>query len=184
MKRSSVATVLVAASLLVPGPLLASDNQAYELASQLSGTFQGSSPGNELRVDLRSILTDPQHPYDLFLEVSGKYQGEIVRRQGLLRLETQGRDIYVGYVPHFEATVTSLSPEATRFTESEANAACSFNMKPRGDGFAGETVGATCAFAMRGVTGKWSIEVEPVSIRIRETKTGETLRFKRLSKGQ
>ena len=75
-----------------------------------------------------------------------------------------------------------LSQKATRFTESEANAACGLILNPRGDGFAGETPGAACAMAMRGVLGKWTIEIEPGSIRVREVKSGETLRFKRVSK--
>ncbi len=158
-------------------------NQVFELATILSGTFQGSTPGNELRVDLRAVGSDSAHPYDLFLEVTGKYQGENVRRQGLVRLELQGKDVYFGYIPHFDATVTSMSPAATRFTDSEANAACGFYLAPRGDGFAGETSGSSCAFALRGATGKWTVELEPGSIRLRDEKSGETLRFKRLSKG-
>ncbi len=183
MKPSKVPSLLAG---LLAGACFAtgsSGNQVFELASILSGTFQGSTPGNELRLDLRSLLTDPQHPYDFFLEVTGRYQGENVRRQGLLRLEPQGRDVTLGYIPHFDATVTSLSSDATRFTESEANAACSFQLKPSGDGFAGETLPGSCAVAMRGALGKWTIELEPGSIRLREVKSGETLRFKKVSKG-
>ncbi len=176
----SILAALLAAASALRG---AAGNQVFELASMLSGTFQGSTPGNELLLKLRSVPTDPQHAYDLFLEVTGRYQGENVRRQGLLRLELQGRDVYVGYIPHFDVTVTSLSPNAARFTDEEANAACGFNLKPSGDGFAGETTGASCAVAMRGALGKWTIELEPGSIRLREAKSGETLRFKRVSKG-
>lgn len=178
-------TVLRIALLGVLGaalPAAAADNPVVQVASILSGTFQGSTPGNELRLDLRSIATDPQHLYDLFFECSGKYQGQNVRRQGLIRLETQGRDVYLGYIPHFDATVTSLSPQATQFTESEANAACGLTLSPRGDGFAGETPGAGCAMAMRGALGKWTIEIEPGSFRIREVKSGETLRFRRVAR--
>jgi len=163
-------------------PVAAADNPAAAAAAILSGTFRGSTPGNELRLDLRSIATDPQHLYDLFFECTGKYQGANVRRQGVIRLETQGRDVYLNYIPHFDATVTSLSPQATRFTESEANAACGLTLSPRGDGFAGETPGAGCAQAMRGALGKWTVEIEPGSFRVREVKSGETLRFKRISK--
>jgi hypothetical protein len=160
----------------------ASANAVFDLASILSGTFQGTTPGNELRLDLRPVPTDAQHPYDLFLEVTGKYQGENIRRQGLVRLELQGRDVYVGYIPHFDATVTSMSPNATQFTDSEANAACGLHVAPRGDGFAGETSGASCGFAMRGAAGKWSIELEPGGVRLRNVTSGETLRFRRLGK--
>jgi hypothetical protein len=160
----------------------ASANAAFDLATLLSGTFQGTTPGNELRLDLRPVPTDGQHPYDLFLEATGKFQGENVRRQGLLRLEQEGRDVYVGYVPHFDATVTSMSANATRFTNSEANAACGFHLAPRGDGFAGETSGSSCAIAMRGAIGKWSLEIESGMLRLRNVESGETLRFRRMGK--
>jgi hypothetical protein len=168
--------------LTVALPVAAADNPIFSVASMLSGTFKGTTPGNELRLDLRTVTTDSEHPYDMFLECSGKYQGSNVRRQGLLRLETQGRKVYLGYVPHFDSTVSALSPEAARFTESEANAACGLTVAPRGDGFVGETPGSSCAAAMRGALGKWTIEFEPGSIRLREVKSGETLRFTRVSK--
>ena len=182
MKRSTLIRIALSGVLAAALPVAAADNPVFEVASILSGTFKGSTPGNDLRLDLRSVTTDPEHPYDLFFECTGKYQGQNVRRQGLVRLESQGRDVYFGYIPHFDATVTSLSSQATRFTESEANAACGFTLSPRGDGFAGETPGSACALALRGALGKWTIEIEPGSIRVREVKSGETLRFKRASK--
>ena len=185
MRRLAIPVLLAAAGLLAGGVSIAapSGTQVFDLATILSGTFQGSTPGNDLRLDLRPVATDTQHPYDLFLEVTGKFQGQNVRRQGLVRLELQGKDVYFGYIPHFDATVTSMSADATRFTDSEANAACGFHLAPRGDGFAGETSGSTCAFALRGAAGKWAVELEPGSILLRDTKSGETLRFKRVSKG-
>jgi hypothetical protein len=182
MKNSIVVKAAILGIAALALPLAAADSPVVVAASILSGTFQGSTPGNELRLDLRSIATDPEHLYDLFFECSGKYQGQSVRRQGLIRLETQGRDVYLGYIPHFDATVTSLSSQATRFTESEASAACGLTLSPQGDGFAGETPAAGCALALRGVLGKWTVEIEPGSFRVRETKAGETLRFKRVSK--
>lgn len=160
----------------------ATQNQVFDLSSMLSGTWEGSTPGNGLRLAIRSVTTDPSHPYDLFLSVSGKFQETNVRQQGLIRLESQGKSVYFGYIPRFDATVTSLSPDAARFSENEANAACGFHMKPEGDGFSGETSGSSCAVAMRGATGKWSIQIEPGSIRLQDTKTQETLRFKRVAK--
>ena len=170
--------VLLAAAL----PLSAAQDQVFELASMLSGTFQGSTPGNELRLNIRSVTTDPSHLFDLYLQVSGKYQGQNVRQQGLIRLDSQGNGVYVGYIPHFDPTVSALSANVARFTESEASAACGLVLEERGDGFGGETVGSTCARAIRGALGKWTLEVEPGSIRIRDVKTGETLRFKRTGK--
>jgi hypothetical protein len=157
-------------------------NQPFELSSMLSGTFEGSTPGNELRLQIRSATTDPSHLYDLYVQVSGKYQGQNIRQQGLIRLEPQGKSVYFGYIPHFDPTVSALSTDVARFTDDEANAACGLVMDPKGDGFLGETVGSTCARAIRGAIGKWTIEVEPGSLRIRNVKSGETLRFKKVSK--
>ena len=186
MKRSRIPGIVTIASIAMLAGIglaaAADTSPVASVATILSGTFQGSTPGNELRLDLRSIPTDAEHPYDLFVEVTGKYQGQSVRRQGLLRLETQGSGVYLGYIPHFDATVTSLSDQATRFSESEANAACGISMNARGDGFAGETPASGCAIALRGVLGKWTLEIEPGSIRMRETKSGETLRFRRVSR--
>jgi hypothetical protein len=36
---------------------------------------------------------------------------------------------------------------------------------------------------MRGALKKWTVEIEPGSMRIRNVESGETLRFKRVSKG-
>lgn len=181
--RISALFGLCLALLVAAAPLdAANPNQAYELSSMLSGTFQGSTPGNDLRLTIRSATTDPSHLYDLYVQVSGKYQSSNVRQQGLIRLESQGNGVYVGYIPHFDPTVSALSANVARFSESEANAACGLVVESKGDGFMGETVGSTCARAIRGALGKWSIEVEPGSMRIRNVKSGETLRFKRVSK--
>ena len=182
MKRTSLKKIALAAVFAAALPLAAADNPVFEVTSILSGTFKGSTPGNELRLDLRPVITDREHLYDLFFECAGKYQGVNVRRQGLIRLESQGSKVYFGYIPHFDATVTSLSSDAARFTESEANAACGLTLNPRGDGFEGETPGSSCALAMRGALGKWTVELEPGSIRIRDVKSGETLRFTRVGK--
>ena len=185
MKRTSRVTILAAAVLAAALPLAAAgagDNTPYELANLLSGTWQGSTPGNDLRLQIRSATTDPSHLYDLYVQVSGKYQGDNVRQQGLIRLEGQGKSVYFGYIPHFDPTVTAMSTDVARFSEEEANAACGLVMDPKGDGFAGETVGSTCARAVRGALGKWTIELEPGSIRIRNVASGETLRFKKAGK--
>jgi len=180
-KKAFIGLAVLIAMLAVPLSA-ATQNQVFDLSSMLSGTWEGTTPGNGLRLAIRSVTTDPSHPYDLFLSVSGKFQETNVRQQGLIRLESQGKSVYFGYIPRFDATVTALSPDAARFTENEANAACGFHMRPEGDGFSGETSVSSCALAMRCATGKWSIQVEPGSIRLQDTKTQETLRFKRVAK--
>lgn len=157
---------------------------AFDLASMLTGTFQGTTPGNDLRVVVTSAL-DPSSAtaYSLPVRVTGKYRDEAVRQQGVIRLENQGRAVSLTFVPHFDPTVGLTSVDALRFTQQELEAACNFDVVARGDGFFGQTLGSTmCARAIRGAVGRWSLEVEPGSIRIRNSETGETLRFRRISK--
>ena len=159
-------------------------SEVLNLASMLTGTFEGSTPGNELAV----IVTGTVSPatatiYNLPVRVTGKYQDAGVREQGVIRLENQGRTVSLTYLPHFDPTASLISSEALAFTPQELEAACNFDVVPRGDGFYGQTLGqTTCARAIRGAVGKWSFEVEPGSIRIRNAGTGETLRFRRTSK--
>jgi hypothetical protein len=139
-----------------------------DLASMLSGRFRGSSPGNALFLDLGTVQARTGTQFDAFLTVSGRYRDNNVRRSGLLRLSTQGRDVHAAYIPHFDPTVTSLSQAASRFTQAELDAACDLYFSPSGDGYYGETRGSTtCAPAMPGAVGKWTIEVDPSGIRVR-----------------
>jgi hypothetical protein len=181
MKRLLWVAALLA---FVPAAMrAASADRVYDIAALLSNTFEGSTPGNHLTLDLRPIVVDPQHPHDLFLTVTGKFENDNIRQQGVIRLEQQGNDVYFTYIPHFDSTVTALSQDAGRFTEREISAACSFTLAPRGDGFVGNTLGAaTCALAIRGAVGKWSLELEPGNLRLRNVDSGETLRFQQVGK--
>jgi hypothetical protein len=180
MKRS-FAVAILAGTLLASAALgQGSDSPVYAISSQLSGTFEGITPGNHLTLNLSPVTLEPARPYDLFLSVTGTFEKDNVVQQGVIRLETQGRDVYFTYIPHFSPQVTALSADAGRFTERELSSACSFVMNPRGDGFTGETLGmANCALAMRGAIGKWTLETEPGSIRVRNNDSGETLRFRK-----
>lgn len=185
MKKHICAAVLLAA--VAASPALAqstsTDSRIYEISAMLSGVFEGATPGNHLTLNLTSVTLEPARPYDLFVSVMGTFENDNVYQQGVIRLETQGKDIYFTYIPHFSPQVTALSADAGRFTERELSSACSFVMNSKGDGFAGDTLGnATCALAMRGAVGKWSVELEPGSIRLRNVDSGETLRFRKTSK--
>ena len=185
--RKLLALGFAAALLFGSGAPLpaATPDRIYEIANMLQGRFEGATPGNKLRIDMSTITLDPAHPYDIFVQVTGKFENDIVRQQGVIRLESQGGDIYFTYIPHFDPAVTVLSNDVGRFTERELTSACSFVMKPQGDGFQGDTLGITaCALAMRGAVGKWSVELEPGSIRLQSVKTGETLRFTQTEKAK
>ena len=183
MKRFLLGILMATLMGVGASPALASEDRLYDIAAILSGTFDGSTPGNHLRLDIRNLAIDPEHPYDYFVAITGQFEKDNVRQQGVIRLERQGKDIYFTYIPHFNPQVTALSADAGVFTERELSAACSFVMNPRGDGFYGDTLGTTsCALAMRGAVGKWEVEVEPGTIRVRNTDSGETLRFRKAGK--
>jgi hypothetical protein len=161
----------------------ASSDQLFDIASILSGRYEGSTPGNHLNLLFQPLALDPEHPFDMFLQVTGRFESDNVMQQGVIRLERQGPDVYFTYIPHFSSTVTALSQDAGRFNEEELTSACSFVMKPRGDGFAGETLGTTmCGRAMRGAIGKWTLELEPGNLRVRNADSGQTLRFRQTAK--
>jgi len=184
---AAILVFLTAACATAPAPRggeRASQNPQADLAAMLSGRFEGVTPGNGLTLNIQSVmLRSLSHPYDLFLEVSGKYQNTNVHQEGYLHLAPQGRDVFVGYIPHFDPSVGPLSPNATRFSATEAQAACSLYFAPRGDGLVGEVGESnTCAFAIRGATGKWEVRVEPGSIAARNESSGETLRLRRVGR--
>jgi len=158
-------------------------NAVLEIGPMLTGTFQGTTPGN----NLSAVIVGNSSPnvgsvYNLSMRVTGTYRDGGVREQGVIRLENQGRTVSLQYIPHFDPAAGTLTTDALRFTPRELESACNFDVKARGDGYFGETVGSTsCARAIHGAVGKWSFEVEPGSIRIRNSESGETLRFKRTS---
>ena len=165
-------------------PRRAAANPAVDLGSMLTGTFEGSTPGNNLTAVLLGTLSQSTGTeFNTSMRVTGKYNESPIRQQGVIHLESRGQTVYLQYIPHFDPTVGTLTTDMLRFTPRELESACNFDMKPRGDGYVGETIGTTtCARAIQGAIGKWTFEVEPGSIRIRNSGTGETMRFKRTSK--
>ncbi len=172
------------ASSTAAGGAASAPNPMANFASMVSGVFRGSTPGNGLTLDIKSTGTFASTDvFNLFLTASGQYQGTNIREEGVLHVENQGQNVSLTYVPHFDPTVGSLSREATRFTPEELRSACSMVLSPRGDGYVGETLGSTaCAQALHGARGKWTVEVEPGAIRLRNAQSGETLRFQRASR--
>lgn len=154
---------------------------AADLSSMMSGTWQGVTPGNDLSVSIEPVvIRNLNHPYDLFLQIRGRFENDNVAQQGYLHVYNQGSSVGLGYIPHFDPTVSGLSSRAARFSASEVNAACSLYVRPSGDGYAGDTRGGvTCAFAIRGAIGPWMLRVEPGTLAVQNERTGETLRFRK-----
>jgi hypothetical protein len=164
-----------------PGGAASAANPMANVSSVLSGIFRGSTPGNDLTLNIQNVgFASTTNAFDLSVTTSGRYQGTNTRDEGLLHVENQGDNVSLTYLPHFDPTVGSLSREATRFRREELESACYVILAPSGDGYAGETPGtAACARAIPGAVGRWTVEVEPGSIRLRDAGSGETLRFQR-----
>ena len=178
------AAAIGCASSAPGGGAASAPNPMVNFSTMLTGIFHGSTPGNELTLDIKNAgLAGTTDSFNLFVTASGRYQGTNVRHEGVLHVENQGQNVGITYIPHFDPTTGTLSRDATRFTEEELQSACNFVVNPRGDGYAGETTGSgSCVRAIHGATGKWTIEVEPGAIRLRNVASGETLRFQRGSR--
>lgn len=155
------------------------------LSRYFAGTYRGVTPGNNLTLQITPVTIDISNPYDYFLTVSGQFEKTNIREQSLLRIETQGDSIHIGYIPHFNPAVTGISPSVGRFSPDELNAACGLYLKVEGDGFGGETRPSDCARAIRGTAGRsWRVEIEPNRVTLKDAKTGETLRFEKEEKAK
>jgi len=62
MRRFLLGILMAALVGVGASPVFASEDRLYDIAAILSGTFDGSTPGNHLRLDIRNLAIDPQHP--------------------------------------------------------------------------------------------------------------------------
>ena len=187
MRTTSIRRIRAAAIALVAvaTALTASAAPIDNLSRYFAGVYRGVTPGNNLTIQITPVTIDLSNPYDYFVMVSGQFEKTNIREQALLRIETQGDSIHLGYIPHFDPAITGLSPSVGRFSPDELNAACGVYLKVEGDGFGGETRPSDCARAIRGTAARsWRVEIEPNRITLKDAKTGETLRFEKEDKGK
>ncbi len=180
--RTSAIGLLVLVTAMTAG---AAPAPIDNLSRYFAGMYHGVTPGNNLTIQITPVTVNLSNPYDYFATVSGQFEKTSIREQALLRIETQGDSIHIGYIPHFNAAVSAISPSVGRFSPDELNAACGLYLKVEGDGFGGETRPSDCARAIRGTASRsWRIEIEPNRITLKDAKTGETLRFEKETKAQ
>jgi len=180
--RASVIGLLVLVTAMTAG---AGPAPIDNLSRYFAGMYRGVTPGNNLTLQITPVTLSMTNPYDYFVSVSGQFEKTNIREQAVLRIETQGDSIHIGYIPHFDAAVSSISPSVGRFSPDELNAACSLYLKVQGDGFGGETRPSDCARAIRGTAGRsWRVEIEPNRVTLKDAKTGETLRFENEDKAR
>jgi hypothetical protein len=180
--RASVIGLLVLVTAMTAG---AAPAPIDNLSRYFAGMYRGVTPGNNLTLQVTPVTINLSNPYDYFVTVSGQFEKTNIREQALLRIETQGDSIHIGYIPHFNPAVSGISPSVGRFSPDELNAACGLYLRVEGDGFGGETRPSDCARAIRGTAGRsWRVEIEPNRITLKDAKTGETLRFEKEEKAK
>ena len=187
MRTTSVRRIRAAAIALVAvaTAMTAGAAPIDNLSRYFAGVYRGVTPGHNLTIQITPVTIDLSNPYDYFVMVSGQFEKTNIREQALLRIETQGDSIHLGYIPHFNPAITGLSPSVGRFSPDELNAACGVYLKVEGDGFGGETRPSDCARAIRGTAARsWRVEIEPNRITLKDAKTGETLRFEKEEKAR
>lgn len=146
--------------------------------SMLSGRFVGTSPENDLTLELER-LHDPQTgSVSLLLTLSGLYRGASVRRSGLVRLTGWGATPRLTYYPDSEPTA-SIQKASVRVHRAVTGPRCCVDLKPEGEGFSAET---SCGALFPNGTGAWDVEIQPGELIAQNVRSGEKLRFTK-SKG-
>jgi hypothetical protein len=151
---------------------------ASHVASMISGTYRLQEPDSDLRLTISSTGGTGQM-LDLFASARGSVGGRNVSEQGVLHLESEGPDARVIYTPHFDPTITLVSPTLNEFSPAETAAACSLVLRPDAGGWEGDTEErGTCVRAIGGAVGRWRMEIREGEIRLHD-REGQPLVFRR-----
>ena len=174
MKKSASFSLVLGTIVLIAGLGAAfAAGPASDVASLLSGTYRLQGDSTDVRLQFAGV-GGTGSTLDLLATASGTYKGKDVHQQAVLRLASEGPDVRVTAVPRF-TPVTESSPDVTRFSDTELQAACTFHLKPHGQGWAGATQGTvTC---VPGAAGKWEVDVTPGTIRFTNPETKQVLVF-------
>jgi len=171
--RNIVAVPLALVSLFLMAAAAAAQGPASEVAKLLSGTYRLQGDKTDVRLRFAGV-GGTGSTMDLLATASGTYKGTDIHHQGVLRLVTEGPDVRVTATPHF-SPVTEASPDATRFSDAETRAACTFYLEPEGQGWAGDTQGTVTCVA--GAAGQWRVDITPGTIRFTNPQTKQVLVF-------
>ncbi|MDQ5858469.1 MAG: hypothetical protein M3542_09380 [Acidobacteriota bacterium] len=140
--------------------------------STLSGRFVGTSPENNLMLELERLRDPKLGRVSLVLTVSGRYRGTDVRQSGLVRLAGSHAAPRLAYYPDFEP---GASTQKVSVRDRPPGRRCGVVLKPSGEGFSAET---SCEDVMPGA---WALEMASDGIRLDNVRSGETLRFTKVS---
>lgn len=135
------------------------------LSSMLPGFYEGSSPGNQLTLRIRSLAPGPgllDHRRErLWVRLKGDYQGANLDEQGYIELQDNGGTVYLGVA-------------------SSRGSECNFLVIPSDSHFVGETYGTPRG--RLGGAAKWRLQVTESWISLENLPLGETLSFQRIPK--
>ncbi|HEX9942661.1 MAG TPA: hypothetical protein VGG03_11625 [Thermoanaerobaculia bacterium] len=190
MKRSDLPIVFLLAVLIAVagctstgGDRSSSASQASgpasDVAAMISGTYRLQDQGSDLRLTISGTGGTGQR-LDLFTSARGSYGGRNVTEQGVLHVASEGPDALVTYTPHFDPSVTVLSPNLNNFSQAEIQAACSLYLRPDESGWRGDTQEkGQCVRAIGGAVGRWTVEIRPGEIRFTNPGNQQTLVFRK-----
>lgn len=145
-------------------------------ASLLSGRFEGAGAGNDLALELQRLRDPRVSSVTLLVTVSGVYKGVSFERSDRLRVSSLGTSLEGSYRPDVDPNVERLASPVKRSGKDRNRRVCSVPFKPKGDGFIAET---SCGDLFPGGNGRWTIELQPGTIRLRSLASSETLEFSR-----
>lgn len=159
-KLLGVIAIMALVTMAIPAGLRAADEPSVDLARHLQGWWDPvAGPGNELK-----ILVQPKsaadYTFTFDVTIQGRYEGRNISVRGVLTVDREG--------------------PAARLTWSNGKSGCDFPVHRAFDGFEGTALRDSCLTAFQvPVRGTWSIHVESGAILLRNTESGETLRFRK-----
>lgn len=140
--------------------------------SMLSGRFVGTGSENELSIELERLRDPKVGRVSLLLSVSGRYRGNEVRRSGLVRLAGSDAAPRLVYYPDFEP---GASAQRVSLRDRPPGRRCGVVLKPEGERFSAEP---SCEDVL---PGQWALEIGADGIRLENVRSGETLRFTKVT---
>jgi hypothetical protein len=159
---------------------------AGDLARMLSGTFRGSSPGNDLTIVSTPLGGSPVLQLQrLEVRVTGAYQGDAVLLRGLWRISYQGDAVWLVFIPGVDPLEAARRFSDPTFSPTELEAGCWVVLVSRGRAFEGRVKtfpncrDALRAGAVQRIDKEWSIRIAADEMRFENSETGETLSFSR-----
>lgn len=145
----------------------------------LSGRFEGIGAGNDLVLDLQRLRDPRMSSGTLLVTVSGAYKGVPFERSDLLRVRSHGSSPEASYHPDVDPKAARLAKAGKRLGNARHRQACSMLFKPKGEGFIAE---APCGEFFPGGKDRWTMELQPGTIRLRSLASNEMLEFSRTSR--